>query len=63
MRAIHSPTRHLDYRNDLRPEERADLDDPEVWPELDALLEENEHLRRIVVQLSKLVISNVVDRK
>jgi len=51
-------------------EEKAELDAPEVWPELDALLKKieglsqaNKHLRELVAQLSVLVIRNVVGRK
>jgi hypothetical protein len=50
-------------------QERADLDAPEVWPEVDALLEKierlsqtNKQLRELVTQLSVLVIRNVVER-
>lgn len=31
-------------------------------PELDALLEENKQLRELVVQLSEIVVRNVLDR-
>jgi uncharacterized membrane protein len=57
-------------KNDFSAEEKAELDAPEVWPELDALLgkierlsQSNTRLRELVVQLSALVIRNVVDRK
>jgi hypothetical protein len=53
MGAIQPPTRDLDHRNGLRREGAADLDAPEVWPELDA---------ELVTRLTKLVIRNVVDR-
>jgi len=56
-------------KNDFSAEEKADLDAPEVWPEVDALLEKiqhltrtNERLRELVAQLSVLVIRNVVER-
>jgi hypothetical protein len=54
----------------MSAEERADLDAPEVWPEVDALLEKierlsqtNKQLRELVTQLSVLVIRNVVERQ
>jgi hypothetical protein len=56
-------------KNDFSAEEKADLDAPEVWPEVDALLEKiqhltktNERLRELVTQLSVLVVRNVVER-
>lgn len=71
MEATESPTRELERRkNGFSAEEKADLDAPEVWPEVDALLEKihqltktNERLRELVTQLSVLVIRNVVDGK
>ena len=70
MGAIEPPIRETDHgKNRLSPEERAELDAPEVWPEVDALLgkiqqlmKTNERLRELVTQLSVLVIRNVVDR-
>lgn len=70
MGAILRPPRELDSRkNGFTAEERADLDAPEVWPEVDALLEKierlsqtNKQLRELVTQLSVLVIRNVVER-
>ncbi len=60
MGVIEPPTRELDHiKNGLSPEEKADLDSPEVWPELDALLDKGEQLKELVTQLSKLVIKNV----
>ena len=57
-------------KNGFSAEERADLDAPEVWPEVDALLEKierlsqtNKQLRELVTQLSVLVIRNVVERQ
>jgi hypothetical protein len=57
-------------KNDFSAQERADLDAPEVWPEVDALLEKierlsqtNKQLRELVTQLSVLVIRNVVERQ
>jgi hypothetical protein len=32
-------------------------------PDLDAIIEENKQLRELVVQLSKIVVRNVLDRK
>ena len=71
MGAILRPARELDTgRNGFSAEEKADLDAPEVWPEVDALLEKierlsqtNKHLRDLVTQLSALVIRNVVERE
>ena len=70
MGAILRPTPELDTRQSaFSAEERADLDAPEVWPEVDALLEKierlsqtNRQLRELVTQLSVLVIRNVVER-
>jgi hypothetical protein len=60
----------LRRKNGFSPEERADLDAPEVWPEVDAVLEKihqltktNERLRKLVTQLSVLIIRDVVDRE
>jgi hypothetical protein len=61
MGAIQSPTRDLDHQNGHRSEGRADLDAPEVWPELDALLKKSEQLLELVTRLSNFVIGNVVD--
>ena len=71
MGTIESATGDLVHRkNRFSAEERADLDAPEVWPEVDALLEQNqqltkanERLRELVAQLSALVIRNIVDRE
>jgi hypothetical protein len=71
MGAIQRPARELDTgKNAFITEERADLDAPEVWPQVDALLEKigrlsqtNKHLRELVTQLSVLVIRNVVERE
>jgi hypothetical protein len=71
MGALDPPTLELLRRkNGFSPEERADLDAPEVWPEVDALLEKthqltktNERLRKLVTQLSVLIIRDVVDRE
>ncbi len=56
MGAIQSPARDFAYQNDLRSEGMADA--PEVWPELEALLEKGEQLRELVTRLSKLVVGN-----
>lgn len=71
MGAIPRPALELDVaKNDFTAEERADLDAPEVWPEVDALLEKIEHLSRtnkqlraLVMQLSVLVIRKVVEQE
>ena len=71
MGAIGPPTLEtIRRKNDFSPQERAALDAPEVWREVDALLEKiqrltktNERLRELVTQLSVLVIRNVVDRE
>jgi len=71
MGAIEPTTLELVYeKNGFSAEERADLDAPEVWPEVDALLGRphqltttNERLRELVTQLSVLGIRNVVDRE
>jgi hypothetical protein len=70
MGAILRPTPELDIgKIGFSAAERADLDAPEVWPEVDALLEKierlsqtNRQLRELVTQLSVLVIRNVVER-
>jgi hypothetical protein len=70
MGAILRPSPELDTRKSgFSAEERADLDAPEVWPEVDALLEKierlsqtNKQLRELVTRLSVLVIRNVVER-
>jgi hypothetical protein len=70
MGAVPRVTLELGRRkNDFSAEEKADLDAPEVWPEVDALLEKiqhltktNERLRELVARLSVLVIRNVVER-
>jgi hypothetical protein len=71
MGAILCPAGELDTRrNGFSAEERADLDTPEVWPEVDALMEKierlsqtNKQLRDLVTRLSALVIRNVVERE
>jgi hypothetical protein len=62
MEEIEPPTREPDHQNSVRSEVKADLDSPDVWPELDALVENNQQLKKLVTQLSELVIRNVVDR-
>lgn len=66
MATIRPPSHHLDDHAGLdkfRPNER----DPSARrPEADdlhALREENRQLRELVIQLSRLVIRNVVERK
>jgi len=71
METILHPTQEpVTSKNGFSAEEKAELDAPEVWPELDALLEKieglsqtNKQLRELVAQLSALVIRNVVERK
>jgi hypothetical protein len=54
----HAPaTRHT------RPSPRAAPHRYDEQTDVQALLEENAQLRELVIQLSKLVIKNVVDRK
>jgi hypothetical protein len=69
MDVVYPPVRERYRKNEFSPEERAALDAPEVWPEMDALLEKiqrltktNERLRELVTHLSVLVVKNVVDR-
>jgi hypothetical protein len=70
METILGATQELVTRkNAFTAEDKAELDAPEVWPELDALLEKieglsqtNKQLRELVAQLSALVIRNVVER-
>jgi hypothetical protein len=71
MGAMLCPAGETDTRrNSFSAEERADLDAPEVWPEVDALMEKierlsqtNKQLRDLVTRLSALVIRNVVERE
>jgi hypothetical protein len=46
-------------RQRVSPPRRADVN----CLDLDALLEENKQLRELVVQLSEIVVRNVLDRK
>jgi hypothetical protein len=52
------PNFHRD-RQGVSPPRRPDVD----CPDLDAIIEENKQLRELVVQLSKIVVRNVLDRK
>jgi len=71
METILRSTRELVTRkNGFSAEDKAELDAPEVWPELDALCEKinelsqtNKQLRELVAHLSVLVIKNVVERR
>ena len=71
MDAVQPSARESDHRkNNFSPEERAALDAPEVWPEVDALLEKsqqltktNERLRELVTQLFVLVVRRVVGQE
>jgi hypothetical protein len=58
MGQAHPPTRHNDHETNP-PLLRRDIDDAG----LRALQEENAELRRLVIQLSKLVIKNVTAHK
>lgn len=60
---LRSPQELVTRKNSFSAEEKAELDAPEVWPELDALLERieglsqtNKQLRELAAQLSVLVI-------
>jgi hypothetical protein len=62
MGAIDGLTHELVHRkNGFSPEERAALDAPEVWPEVNALqsTKTSERLRELLTQLSVLVVRNV----
>jgi hypothetical protein len=50
------------YHGDQHDRDLPDGDDIEI-SEVDALREENAELRTLVIQLSKLVIRNVVERE
>jgi hypothetical protein len=52
----------------LNGQRHRQLDSPAARPDvnhldLDALLEENKQLRELVVQLSEIIVRNVLDRK
>jgi hypothetical protein len=53
MENIRPSTRNIDHHGHRS----------EHQPELHALLKENKQLRELVIQLSKIVIKNVVDQK
>jgi len=56
MDAVQPSARETDHRkNDFSPEERAALDAPEVWLEVDALLEKIERLSQTNERLRELV--------
>ena len=63
MGAIQAATHEPDCReNGFRAEGKADLDVPEVWSEVDALLIRNsEQLTELVARLATLVIRNAVE--
>jgi hypothetical protein len=46
-------------RQSTSPQRRPDVN----CPDLDAIIEENKQLRELVVQLSEIVVRNVLDRK
>jgi hypothetical protein len=56
--SVHLPNIHRDRRRVSAPI-RSDVN----YPDLDAILEENKQLRELVVQLSEIVVRNVLDRK
>lgn len=58
MASVHLPNAHRDRGLD-QPSHRPDT----RCLDLDALREENEQLRELVVQLSEIVVRNVLDRK
>jgi hypothetical protein len=47
---------HRDRKNVSAPRDAS-------YPDLDAIIEENKQLRELVVQLSEIVVRNVLDRK
>ena len=61
MGLLQPPARDLNDPNDLRPEERAALDAPEVSPELEALVGKSDQLMEVVSRLSNLLIGNIAD--
>lgn len=58
MVSVHSPIRHSDRQADPASS-RPDMHHLDV----DALLAENKQLRELVVQLSEIVVRNVLDGK
>jgi hypothetical protein len=58
MGSMHSPNGHRHRELDARATR------PDAVPlDMDALLAENKQLRELVVQLSEIVVRNVLDRK
>ena len=57
MEKAESPARHQEHKTNPLPLQRGEEAD------ICALQEENAQLRRLVIQLSKLVIKNVMDHK
>jgi len=57
MKPVHSTSRQLEHR--ASPPLRVD----DERQDISSIIEENAQLRELVIQLSKLVIKNVVDRK
>ena len=57
MKPVHSPSRQREHR--ASPPLRVD----DERQDISSIIEENAQLRELVIQLSKLVIKNVVDRK
>jgi hypothetical protein len=63
MASVHLPNGHRDRGPD-QLSRRSDMDRLEMNRlDMDALREENEQLRKLVVQLSEIVVKNVLDRK
>lgn len=58
MASLRLPNAHRDHAGDSLPP-RSDLN----HKDLDALRAENRQLRELVVQLSEIVLRNVLDRK
>jgi hypothetical protein len=58
MASTHPPNIHRDQQLVSSPR-RPDVN----CLDLDAILEENKELRKLVVQLSKIIVRNVLDRK
>lgn len=58
LRQAHPRPRHHEHDNNPPPL-RSDIDEADVR----ALQEENAELRRLVIQLSKLVVKNVLDHR
>jgi hypothetical protein len=63
MASVHLPNAHRDSGPD-QLSRRSDMNRLEMNRlDMDALRDENEQLRKLVVQLSEIVVKNVLDRK